>query len=177
MKTNIRYSNSSKIESEDDFDELFSAHFNHLVLYVDTIVKLHNVAEDIVQDLFVRLWEKRNSISVTPVFLYVCVRNASISYLRTKKITCNIDEVQLYDSEFNQLEQEIEYHKKIEEVAQKVMQLSPMCRKTIEKIYFENKKYNEAALELGISVNTIKYHLKTAIVTLKKDFIYFILYF
>lgn len=166
-----------KIESEDDFDELFKAHFSHLVLYVETIVKSQNVSEDIVQDLFVRLWEKRNNLSITTVLLYVCARNASMSYLRTKKITCNIDEIQLSNSQSEQFELEIEYHKRIETVAQKVMKLSPMCRKTIEKIYFENKKYNEAAVELGISVNTIKYHLKTAIKTLKKDFIYFIIYF
>lgn len=52
-----------------------------------------------------------------------------------------------------------------------------MCRKTLEKIYFENKKYSEAASELGISVNTIKYHLKTAINLLKKDFVFYLLHF
>lgn len=37
-----------KIMSESDFDEIFKTHFNHLVLYVNTIVKAENISEDLV---------------------------------------------------------------------------------------------------------------------------------
>ena len=62
------------------------------------------------------------------------------------------------------LEQELE-----EELLKCIEELPKECRAVFKKSRFEQKKYEEIADELKISVNTVKYHIKSALVILKKE--------
>ena len=61
------------------------------------------------------------------------------------------------------LEQELE-----DELLRGIEDLPPECRTVFKKSRFEQKKYEEIASELGISVNTVKYHIKNALAFLQK---------
>lgn len=56
---------------------------------------------------------------------------------------------------------------KIQEVIQK---LPPVCKQVFMMSRFREMSYEEISQELGISVNTVKYHIKNALVVLKKEF-------
>ena len=62
------------------------------------------------------------------------------------------------------LERELE-----KEIRQAICHLPDVCRKVFLKSRFEGKKYEEIAAELAISVNTVKYHIKTALTLLHKE--------
>ena len=61
------------------------------------------------------------------------------------------------------LEQELE-----DELTRSIEELPVECRTVFKKSRFEQKKYEEIALELGISINTVKYHIKNALALLQK---------
>ncbi len=63
------------------------------------------------------------------------------------------------------LERELE-----DELTRSIEELPVECRTVFKKSRFEQKKYEEIALELGISINTVKYHIKNALSLLQKAF-------
>ena len=152
--------------------ELFKEHFNHLVLYVNSFVDSIPVAEDIVQDMFVKLWEKKDLSQCKSSFLYVCARNAALNYLRTQNLQTfeveRIDQVDVSDD----AEAQLAYMEKLEQIYKAVESLPPQCREALKKIYFEGKTYAETADEMHLSINTVKTHVYLAIKNLRQSFIY-----
>ena len=70
--------------------------------------KVGEVAEDIVQDVFIRLWEKKAEYDKIPdfrTFLYVAVRNLCYNYLRDKKKTIDFSQIELPDKQLSFQEQ------------------------------------------------------------------------
>ncbi len=152
--------------------ETFQEHFEHLVLYVNSFVDSIQTAEDIVQDLFLKLWEKDRFIDCKPAFLYICAKNAALNYLRTRKLESFLAEsIDLFDMEDDN-EAERDYMDKLERIYEAVESLPPQCREVLKKIYFEEKSYAQVAEEMHLSLNTIKTHIYLAIKTLRQNFVY-----
>ena len=136
--------------------------------FVDSI----QTAEDIVQDLFLKLWEKDRFIDCKPAFLYICAKNAALNYLRTRKLESFLAEsIDLFDMEDDN-EAERDYMDKLERIYEAVESLPPQCREVLKKIYFEEKSYAQVAEEMHLSLNTIKTHIYLAIKTLRQNFVY-----
>ena len=152
--------------------KVFEEHFDHLVLYVNSLVDDIPTSEDIVQDMFLKLWEKDRLEDYTLGFLYVCAKNAALNYLRTQNTdSFSTDNLEMFDME-DKVEEETAYMDKLEQIYQAIEALSPQCRVVLKKIYFENKSYAETAEEMHLSLNTVKTHVYLAIRSLKKDFAY-----
>lgn len=152
--------------------KVFDEHFDHLVLYVNSFVEDVPTSEDIVQDMFLKLWEKDRLTDYSLGFLYVCAKNAALNYLRTQKTdSFSTDNLEMFDMA-DQVEEETAYMDKLEQVYQAIEALSPQCRAVLKKVYFENKSYAETAEEMHLSLNTVKTHIYLAIRSLKKDFAY-----
>lgn len=152
--------------------ETFQEHFEHLVLYVNAYVDSIQTAEDIVQDLFLKLWEKERLVGCKPAFLYICARNAALNYLRTRNLeTFPVDSIDRYAIE-DDMEVEMDYMNKLERIYEAVESLPPQCREVLKKIYFEEKSYAEVAEEMNLSLNTVKTHIYLAIKTLRRNFVY-----
>src|ERR1700735_5411462 len=74
---------------EDLFEQVFKSHFKSLHSYACTIMRDPVMAEEIVQNMFVKLWEKKEDITIREnisVYLYRAVHNESINYLRHLKV-------------------------------------------------------------------------------------------
>lgn len=162
---------NNRAESKENAIKMFEEHFNHLVLYVNQFIKSIPVSEDLVQDLFARLWENGKLTGCTPAFLYICIYHDAMNYLRDRRADVNIEDVDVASSEIDNVEEIQSYFETLENLHHALQSLSPQCRKVLHKIYFENKHYAEVAKEMGISINTVKTHVYLAIKTLKKDFI------
>lgn len=66
-------------------EELFNRYFSHLVLYSGKLVGSQEPAEDIVQDVFLHLFETKRLKYATSSFLFTCVKNASLNYIHLSK--------------------------------------------------------------------------------------------
>ena len=137
-------------------------------------------AEALVGDVIFHLWEIRESLEIRVSlrsYLLQAVRNRCLDHLssrheRTEVTFSMLDEeggpplserYALSDSYplGRLLEQELET-----QIRQAIASLPADCRTVFRKSRFEGKKYEEIAAELGISVNTVKYHIKNALARL-----------
>ena len=157
---------------------VFEHHYAVMCRYAMMIVPDRFVAENIVSDVMYRLWEKRSNIEIHTsirAYLIKSVRNQSIDYLKSLRVKSEVEPSDLtcfeqYASSgsyepFNALiEKELE-----EIVAESIRQLPKECKAVFLKSRVDGKKYQEIAEELGISVNTVKYHIKNALSILKKS--------
>lgn len=154
--------------SRNDFRKLFNRHYIPLCMYAFSKVKNQEAAREIVQELFVHLWEKRNEITIhtsLSAYLYRAVLHASLNYLMHTSI---VERTHLKISEAD-TEQPVrpdalaEEGELYETLLSALERLPERTRVIFEKIRFDGKKYREVADELKISVKTVEAHMSEAL--------------
>lgn len=133
-------------------------------------------AEDLVQNLFISIWQKGLFLSINSsvkAYLLRSVHNQCLTNLRNKKASeRRLNEytaAQSWIGEEQETEQQ-DYEGELELIFE---QLPTQRQKAFKLVYLEDKKYKEAAEEMGLSVNSIKTHLKLAVKALQKKLINF----
>lgn len=147
---------------ERSFSFFYRLYYSELRYYSLKFVVKEAAAEDIVQESFVKIWERRKSFNhsaVIKAWLYTTVRNASLNYLeklkreeKNKKEFCNhVDDTQ-HSIEIGiiTIEKDIQARKIIEEV------LPEECAKIFMLMFFENMTAREISEHLGLSISTVK---------------------
>ena len=164
--------------SQEAFEFLFLKYYQDLCAYANGLLHNHSSAEEIVQDIFVKLWDDRHSTSIelsVKAYLYRAVRNACYNYFEHQKVRQK-HALRLTDSGFNSvlpvspdypianlLVQELEI--KIEEA---IALLPLQCREVFLLCRYENLSYAEVAEQLNVSVNTVKTQLQRALAKLRE---------
>lgn len=163
------------------YKHIYDCYYVMLCKIAFTFLKDDFLAQTIVDDLIVNIYEKRETLQIFGSFrsyLVQSVRNRCLNYLQLKqqKFEINFSDMEVSDdwllsiSNGNDtpiaalLENELE-----QEIRQSVERLPAECRAVFEKSRFEEKNYEDIATELNISVNTVKYHIKNALLRLRKD--------
>lgn len=142
-----------------NIEVIFKEYYGSLCYFASQFLKNEEVIEDLVQDVFITLLEKKvffQSEVHLKNFLYLSIRNACLNYLRSSRskdryIASLIHEEQLENFEENIILTEI--HR---ELAAAVEKLPEECRKVFNLCYFQGLDNESAAQELGLSVNTVK---------------------
>jgi RNA polymerase sigma-70 factor (ECF subfamily) len=153
------------------FDSLYWKYHGAVYRNIFKFVKDDVVTEDILQDVFARLWEKRQDIepdqSVSG-WLFVISFNMCVSFVRKKlreqAFHKNIFQTDADDAiaiERKNIDEE-QYHL----LEQAISTLSPKKRTIVTRCKLEGKTYEEVANELNISRNTVKEHLSAAMIKL-----------
>ena len=150
------------------FEMLFRAHFKGLSYFALEYVKDVDIAREIVQEIFARLWEKRESIdpqSNTVSYLGTAVRNRCLNHIRdNRKFSPGMLELEGLGDEHSYVEQD---ELVTEELKQKITEatdaLPEKCRNIFLLNRMENKKYQEIADELDISVKTVEAQMSKAL--------------
>lgn len=142
--------------------QLFGRYYRPLVLYADEYLKDQATAEDIVQELFVKLWEEDHLLKIVNTslgaYLYSAVRNRCYSYVRQKDVlrgTKGLDYVDIPMEWIIDVDEE-----RLDRVMKEIEELPDRTRQVVECVMLRDLKYREAAEELGISINTVKFLLK-----------------
>lgn len=149
------------------FDALYWKYHQAVYRNIFKFVKEPIATEDILQEVYARLWEKRKDINAgqsVAGWLFVISFNLSVDYLR-KKLREHTFHKELYnlniqgtDWEDNPEAYEEQYHL----LGEAISQLSPKKQKIVTLCKLEGKTYDEVADELRISRNTVKEHLSIA---------------
>jgi RNA polymerase sigma-70 factor, ECF subfamily len=157
---------------EISFKKLFNEYAAVLCKYSIRFVRDSDLAEDIVKEVFITLWEKRNSISIQlslKSYLYTSVKNRSIDYLRSRiaKIRFEKDEL------LNDLIEPVDFPTVLEEkefsemITKAVEQLPEMCGIIFSMRRFGDFTNKQISEELHISVKTVENHISKAIKKLR----------
>jgi RNA polymerase sigma-70 factor (ECF subfamily) len=158
------------------FDEIFRQYSKPLFYYAAKFVD-DEVARDIVQDVFVKLWSDSSltvKLSLNSL-LFTMVRNSCLQYLEKQKVRNKYaesakqklreEELRFYMEEKTSLiEQELE--NKLNEV---LNGLPERCRQIFLMSRFENKKNKEIAEELDISVKAVEKQITKALATIRAE--------
>ena len=139
------------------FEALFRQYYHSMCVIAGKLVANREVAEDIVQDVFIRLWEKKAEYDKIPdfrTFLYVAVRNLCYNYLRDKKKTIDFSQIELPDKQLSFQEQLIQ-EETYRLISNAIAEL-PVQSGKIMRLALEGKQNKEISEILGIAVTTVK---------------------
>jgi len=160
---------------------LYDHHYQILCHVAAQYVKDDFLAETIVGDVIFHLWEVRDTVEITTSvrsYLMTCVRHRCTDYLKSQYHQYEVSQSNtgLRDFPVLQYVKDDDYplgrllEKELEsEIMSAINRLPDECRRVFSMSRFENRKYEEIAHELKISVNTVKYHIKHALVLLRED--------
>lgn len=158
---------------------LFEKYYSNLMFYATRFVD-EDEAEDIIQDVFFELWNRRNTVEFgenIKSFLYRSVYNKALNVIKHKAIvdTYNAEEVQLQNSriEFYQPDnmdviRNIENIELRKEIYSAINSLPEKCREIFKLSYIYNHTNKEIAEILGISLRTVEAHMYKALKFLRE---------
>lgn len=144
--------------NQSSFRLLYETYHTPLFRFAESYVCCPGIAEDIVQDVFIKMWEERiGSINKSlKSYLFFMVRNRCIDYLRTVKVEDKrklklMEALVLSDSVELNLDEAItcQIEKAIEE-------LPDQCKEVYKMSVFDGLKHAEIAEELDISIDSVK---------------------
>jgi len=136
-------------------------------------VRDHEASEDIVQQVFMKFWDKRERLNPTlevKPYLFVAVKNTSLNYLKVSKRTAGMEDEQFINlnPEKRTAEDDMELQE-LEATLQKVIKdLPPKCQQVFVLSRFEEKSYKEIAAEMEISVKTVENQMGKALRKLRE---------
>lgn len=144
---------------------LFDTYYKPLCNFAFGYIKVNDIAEDIVQDTFVNVWENQEKFTDTissKVFLYRTVKNKCLNWLKHLEVRAeklNNPSFNDFDNDF--FEKEMIKAETIRLIHEAVEKLPGNC-KTIIELSLKGYKNEEIAQKLNLSINTIKTHKKNA---------------
>jgi RNA polymerase sigma-70 factor (family 1) len=171
METTTKKLISYPVESygELTFEELYRHYFVRLFRFCFSIVHQKESAEEIVNDVFLKLWEKSSGgpvIGNYELYLYVAVKNRSLNYLRdhssftTIELSERCDEYIRFEADPETLMVGAEVYQRVRSV---INRLPPRCKLIFSLVKEDQLKYKDVARLLEVSVKTVEAQLAIAL--------------
>lgn len=156
------------------FEDLFFDYYPTLTVFAKKYVGDMDTSREIVQDLFVRLYETREKINIHSSlknYLYSAVRNRCLNHLKREKLhtehTGNV--LSIDESLENDIQAKIEQTEFEYLVWQEVSNLPDQCKRIFYLSRKEGKKNKEIAEQLGISIRTVETQISKALKRLRTN--------
>jgi RNA polymerase sigma-70 factor (ECF subfamily) len=155
------------------FDILYNKYCKQVYKFAFSILKSPEEAENLVQDVFLNLWENRNNVeknSSIKSYVFTIAYNSSISILRKKVRESEYVEYlkSLQEVREEPVDAGFEY-KELTNKLEKIINELPQRQKEVYMMHrIEGLKYMEIAKLLKISVNTIENHMSRALKTIRE---------
>jgi RNA polymerase sigma-70 factor (ECF subfamily) len=160
-------------------DQLYCLYRDDLGWYVRSIVRSREAAEEIIQDLFLRLWQHRDrwEFEGEPrAYLFRAARNRSVSFLRSQRVELRLHREVARDREIEPRapaapagDQRAEAADLMRVVSDVVSRLPPRCQEVFRLSRQHHLKYAEIARVMGISTKTVEVQLRRALLALRAE--------
>lgn len=155
------------VDSSIVFEQVFKEHFKSLHAYACSILKDEDSAEEVVQNVFYKLWEKKeriNTLDSIPAYLYRSVYNESLNMIKHNKVRSEYQAHAGYRTDNSDNTADQTNLKELEVRLTKAMnELPEQCRTIFQMSRFEELKYREIADKLNLSVKTIENQMGKAL--------------
>lgn len=154
---------------------LFKNYYKQLWRFAKEILKNTDAAEDAVQDVFIKFWEKRNQINITTslkAYLFTAVRNTCFNQLKASERNVWLDDTSIQYDMKNSSPDAINNiaGKELEQkIATAIDALPPRCGLVFKLSRFENKSYKEIAEIMDISVKTVDNQMGKALMLMRQQ--------
>jgi RNA polymerase sigma-70 factor, ECF subfamily len=163
------------------FERLFRLYYTPLTSYARFILKNPVIAEEMVQEVFLKLWENHTAITIgisVKAYLYRAVHNHCVNFIKNSRVNARLSEEAI---------REMSYHADLalqnfsEELLDKlaatelevylndvIEKLPSQCREIFLLNRQEDLSYSQIAIKLGLSINTVKTQIMRALERLRK---------
>lgn len=153
--------------------EIFDRYYLQVCGAIHRFIKDRSTVEDLAQDVFIRLWEKRAQINITssiPAYLRRMAINEALGYLRKSKRFQEEELSQDISGGLNASAEDQYMHGELQNhVTQAIDTLPPKCRTVFQLSRFEDLTYREIAEKMGISIKTVENQMGKALKILRKQ--------
>ena len=170
---------TATLERTDDkvFEEVFKTHFKALHSYAYTILKDDVIAEEMVQNVFFKMWEKKEQLDIQTSFkayLYKAVYHESLNYLKHQKVKSVHQAYAMHSTDQhtgNLAEKKLMQGELQNKLRIAMNDLPEQCRTIFQLSRFEELKYREIADALGLSVKTVENQMGKALKILRSKLV------
>ena len=156
-------------EDHKAYKELFISLYTYLLHFAFSLVKMKQPAEEIVSDVFIKIWQKRKElekIENLKVYLYIATKNTALNYLEKQKITAT-DNIDKFTNQFKSIyfdpEQLMITADMVSLIYEAIENLPSKCKIIFKLVKEDNLKYKEVAEILNISEKTVENQLAIAL--------------
>ena len=154
--------------SESAIEMLFKTYYGPLCQYAYSFLRDQDEAEEVVQNAFVNIWDRREELAIqTSVksYLYRMVRNACLNVIKHQRVRMEHEshEKALGEPVHEGTGQELIASELERRIAHAMKTLPEQCRLVFQLSRFEELKYAEIADQLNISVKTVENHMGKAL--------------
>jgi RNA polymerase sigma-70 factor (ECF subfamily) len=161
--------NMVEMLDQDSFEKLFRSFFPPLMVFAKKILVDEDDAREVVQQVFISVWEKRQEIDLSTslkTYLFTSVHNRSLNVIRDRKKFSSADVPDLTGEwDVSSVIESMELEERIMEV---VSSLPEKCREVFKLNRFDGLKYSEIAEHLNISVKTVENQMSKALRILRE---------
>lgn len=161
------------------FEKLFKTHFKALHAYAYTMVKDESSAEEIVQNLFLKLWEKKDDLIIhtsLKAFLYRSVYNECLNYIKHQQVKLKYQQHSAYTmkDESDHASSGLQVKELEQRLQEALNRLPEGCRTIFQMSRFEELTYREIADKLMISIKTVENQMGKALRILRLELVDFL---
>jgi RNA polymerase sigma-70 factor (ECF subfamily) len=156
-----------------EFEALYLKHHKYLIGLAYNIVRDKNLAKDVVQEVFVKLWRNKERLQFGDQikhYLFKATSHTSLNYLRSQRKIYRIDDFERIKDIASPSGTETASFKELElRSRQAIDRLPPQCKVIFLLSRQEGLKYQEIADSLGLSVKTVENQMGIALEKLRQD--------
>lgn len=153
------------------FEMVFKYYYSGLVVYADQIINDTPVSEDIVQSVFMKLWETREKLEIRSFRAYFiqCVKNRCIDHLRSLEVKSKFSQQNVTFDQVD-FQEDLWIRSELDEIIQQAIdKLPPRCREIFLMSRIENLKIAEIAKRLNLSGRTVETQISKALKLLRVE--------
>ena len=151
---------------------VFRDYYKPLVRYGTTFLKDSDEAEDVVQQVFVSMWEKRSQQDIhtsVRALLYKAVHNACLNRIKHRKVRMvYAEELKATQEQASQVDL-VQANELDEKIQLAVANMPEQCAKIFKMSRFEQLRYQEIADQLGLSIKTIENQMGKALRIIREE--------
>jgi RNA polymerase sigma-70 factor (ECF subfamily) len=158
---------------EATYERVYKQYFQLLYAYAYSVIEDDMQAEEIVQQLFLKIWEKKDQLHIETslqAYLYKSVYFQSLNYIKHLKVRNEHQKhtvFQMKQSQAEQAGQQLDLKLLESRFRKALSDLPEQCRTVFQLSRFEELKYREIAGRLGISEKTVEHHMGKALRVLR----------
>ena len=158
---------------ESAFKEFFNYYHPRLYGYALTMIQSHNPSEEVVSDVFMKVWTGRKRLSAIENvnhYMFRAVKNQALNYLEKRKLeTVDLDKVQDNKiGDFIQPDLSVLNRELADQIQSAIESLPPRSKLIFGLIRIDGMKYKEVAEHLDLSVKTVENQMTIAIKKLRE---------
>ncbi|MCF3108186.1 RNA polymerase sigma-70 factor [Niabella sp. CC-SYL272] len=147
------------------FDQLFRHYLPGLVSFANSVINDRHQSEEVVSDVFVKIWENRKTLTAIRNFshyIYIATRHQALNYIKSRKGTGFEELGESGFLSFKTPEKSMIAKENLQKIAGAINELPSRCRLIFRLIKEDGLKYQDVATLLGLSIKTVENQMTIA---------------